>query len=72
MLELKGLMLLLQSIKCKSLHLLILKIFTVFRTNEDIPMQICEPYVLHQSKPTDDVVYEECQQTTTLYEQLEN
>ena len=35
-------------------------------------MQVCEPYVLHQSKPTDDVVYmyEECQQTTTVYEQL--
>ena len=33
-------------------------------------MQVCEPYVLHQSKPTDDVVYEECQQTTTGYEQL--
>ena len=37
---------------------------TVTRSNEDIPMQVSEPYVLHQSKPTDDVVYEECQQTT--------
>ena len=27
-------------------------------------MQVCEPYVLHQSKPTDDLVYEECQQAT--------
>ena len=72
MLMLLGLRLLLQSImsKCKSLHLLILIIFTVIRSNEDIPMQVCEPYVLHQSKPTDDVVYEECQQTTTVYEQL--
>ena len=33
---------------------------------------ICQflEYVLHQSKPTDNVVYEECQQTTTVYEQL--
>ena len=54
------------SIMCKSLHLLILIIFTVIRSNEDIPMQVCEPYVLHQSKPT------EYEQTTTVYEQLEN
>ena len=47
-------------------------IFTVIRSNEDIPMQVCEPYVLHQSKPSDDVVYEEYQQTTTVYEQLGN
>ena len=33
-------------------------------------MQVCEPYVLHQSKPTNGLVYEECQQTTTVYEQL--
>ena len=32
-------------------------------------MQVCEPYV-HHSKLTDDVVYEECQQTTAVYEQL--
>ena len=30
-------------------------------------MQVCEPYVLHQSKPTDDVVYDEYQQPTAVY-----
>ena len=30
-------------------------------------MQVCEPYSLHQSKPTDDVVYDECK-PTTVYE----
>ena len=43
---------------------------TVNRPNEDIPMQICEPYTLHQSKPTDDAVYDEYQQTNTVYETL--
>ena len=28
------------------------------RSNEDIIMQVCEPYTLHQSKPTDNVVYD--------------
>ena len=41
---------------------------TVNRSNEDIAMQVCEPYTLHQSKPTDDVVYDECQQPTAVYE----
>ena len=46
---------------------------TVNRSNdEDIPMQICEPYALHQSKPTDDAVYDEYQQTNTVYETLSN
>ena len=34
---------------------------TVNRSNEDIPMQSCTSYTLHQSKPTDDTVYDECQ-----------
>ena len=29
-------------------------------------MQVCEPYTLQQSKPTDDVVYDEYQQPTWL------
>ena len=43
---------------------------TVNRSNEDISMQICEPYALHQSKPTDSAVYDEYQQTNTVYETL--
>ena len=31
-------------------------------------MQVREPYTLHQSKPTDDVVYDECHQPTAVYE----
>ena len=31
-------------------------------------MQVCEPYTLHQSKPTDDVVYDEYQQPAAVYE----
>ena len=31
------------------------------RFNEDITMQVCEPYTLHQSKSTDDAVYAEYQ-----------
>ena len=31
------------------------------RSNEDIMMQVCEPYTLHQSKLTDDAVYAEYQ-----------
>ena len=27
---------------------------------------------LHQSKPTDDVVYDECQQPTAVYETMHN
>ena len=29
-------------------------------------MQVCEPYTLHQSKPTDDVVYYEYQQPAAV------
>ena len=29
-------------------------------------MQVCEPYTLHQSKPTDDVEYQ--QQKTAVYD----
>ena len=45
---------------------------TVNSSNEDIPMQICELYTLriHQSRPTDDAVYDEYQQTNTVYETL--
>ena len=32
-------------------------------------MQVCEPYTLYQSKPTD-VVYDEYQQPTTVYETM--
>ena len=56
--------------KCKILYCII--IFTVNRSNEDIVMQVCEPYTLHQSKPTDDVVYDECQQPTAVYESMHN
>ena len=41
-------------------------IYTVNRSNEDIVMQVCEPYTLHQSKPTDDVVYDEYQQPAAV------
>ena len=28
---------------------------SIYRPNEDIEMKVCEPYILHQSKPTDDM-----------------
>ena len=34
-------------------------------------MQVCEPYTLHQSKPTDDTIYDECQQPITVYETVD-
>ena len=59
-----------QNKKCKSLHLLILVIFTVIRSNEDIPMQICEVYALHQSNPiSDDVHVVEREQSNAVYEE---
>ena len=41
------------------------------RSNEDIIMQVCEPYTLQQSKPTDDVVYDN-QEPTVVYESIQN
>ena len=40
---------------------------SIYRPDEDIEMQICEPYSLHQSKPTNEskVIYDECQLSTT-------
>ena len=60
-------MVLIQNMKCKTLlcHTIY---YTVNRSNEDIVMQVCEPYTLHQSKPTDDVVYDEYQQLAAVYE----
>ena len=58
--------LLLQTVKGNMCVILYINI--VNRSNEDIPMQICEPYTLHQSKPTDDAVYDEYQLTDTVYE----
>ena len=39
----------------------------IHRPDEDIEMTVCEPYSLHQSKPTDEskVIYDECQLSTT-------
>ena len=34
-------------------------------------MQVCEPYTLHQSKPTDDA-YDEYQQPPAVYETMHN
>ena len=40
---------------------------SIYRPDEDIEMTVCEPYSLHQSKPTDEnkVIYDECQLSTT-------
>ena len=44
------------------------------RTDEDISMQVCEPYELHKTKPSkeNERVYDECQTspdaTDTIYE----
>ena len=42
-------------------------ILSIYRPDEDIEMTVCEPYSLHQSKPTDEskVIYDECQLSTT-------
>ena len=51
------------------LYLLIIRYKTsaTTKSNEDIPMQHCEPYTLHQFKSTDDVEYK---QTIAVYETL--
>ena len=40
---------------------------SIYRRDEDIEMQLCKPYSLHQSKPTDESneIYDECQLSTT-------
>ena len=40
---------------------------SIYRPDEDIELQVCEPYSLHQSKPTDEskVIYDECQLSPT-------
>ena len=42
---------------------------SIYRPDDDIEMNVCEPYSLHQSKPTDDI-YDECQPPvdTSVYE----
>ena len=51
-------------------YCVILYIHCVNRSNEDIAMHVCEPYTLHQSKPTDDVFYDQYQQPTAVYETM--
>ena len=50
-------------------HLVLTHILFIYRPDEDIEMKVCEPYSLHQSKPTDDI-YDECQPPvdTSVYE----
>ena len=62
----------LKDLLIQSRHYYCHTIYTVNRSNEDIVMQVCEPYTLHQSKPTDDVVYDEYQQPTAVYETMHN
>ena len=47
-------------------HFVLTHILSIYRPDEDIEMTVCEPYSLHQSKPTDDskVIYDECQLST--------
>ena len=58
--------------KCKTLLCHTIYITVSNRSNEDIAMQGCEPYILHKSKPTDDVVYDEYQQPTAVYKTMHN
>ena len=47
-------------------HFVLTHTLSIYRPDEDIEMQACEPYSLHQSKPTDEnkVIYDECQLST--------
>ena len=49
-------------------YLVLTHILSIYRPDEDIEINICELYSLHQSKPTDDI-YNECQQPveTSVY-----
>ena len=48
-------------------YILLTHTLSIYRLDEDIEMTVCEPYSLHQSKPTDEskVIYDECQLSTT-------
>ena len=35
-------------------YLVLTHTLSIYRPDEDIEMKVCEPYSLHQSKPTDD------------------
>ena len=50
-------------------YLVLLHIMSIYRPDEDIEMKVCEPYILHQSKATNDI-YDECQPPvdTSVYE----
>ena len=50
-------------------YFVLLHIMSIYRPDEDIEMKVNEPYILHQSKPTDDI-YDDCQQPvdTSVYE----
>ena len=50
-------------------YLVLTHTLSIYRPDEDIEMKVCEPYSLHQSKPTDDI-YDECQPPvdTIVYE----
>ena len=41
-------------------YLVLTRILSIYRPDEDIEMKVCEPYSLHQSKPSDDI-YDECE-----------
>ena len=50
-------------------YLVLTHTLSIYRPDENIEMKVCEPYSLHQSKPTDDI-YDECQPPvdTSVYE----
>ena len=52
-------------------YLVLTHILSIYRPDEDIEMKVCEPYSLHQSKPTDNI-YDECQPPvdTSVYEYM--
>ena len=52
-------------------YLVLTHILSIYRSDEDIEMKVCEPYSLHQSKATDDI-YDECQPPvdTSVYESM--
>ena len=52
-------------------YLVLFHIMSIYRPDEDIAMKTCEPYSLHQSKPTDDI-YDDCEPPvdTNVYESM--
>ena len=48
-------------------YFVLIHTLSIYRLEQNIEMQVCEPYSLHQSKPIDEskVIYDECQLSTT-------